>query len=85
MKESEYKYMKDAFDKPIDSFSGEYRWLSNFYHAPITYNGVEYISTEVAYQASKACDDETRKKFIGLNSADAKKTWTRYAACSPSS
>lgn len=65
--------MKDAFDKPIDSFSGEYRWLSNFYHAPITYNGVEYISTEVAYQASKACDDETRKKFIGLNSADAKK------------
>ena len=65
--------MKECFDNPIDSFSEEYRWLSNFYHAPIVYNGVRYSSTEVAYQAAKAIDDDTRARFVGLNSSAAKR------------
>lgn len=38
----------------INSFDGHYRFLSNFYLTTIKYQGVEYISTEHAYQAAKA-------------------------------
>lgn len=40
---------------PIDSFKGNYRWLSNFEMLadPIIYEGIAYPSTEHAYQASK--------------------------------
>jgi ribA/ribD-fused uncharacterized protein len=37
----------------IDKFSGEYRWLSNFYPSPVFYLGAEYPTVEHAYQASK--------------------------------
>lgn len=37
----------------INSFQGEYDWLSNFSKAPVTYEGVEYPSVENAYQAAK--------------------------------
>ena len=60
-------------DNKIEAFMGEYRWLSNFYKAPIIYNGVEYSCTEVAYQAAKAVNDADRAKFNGLDAAEAKK------------
>lgn len=37
----------------IEEFDGEYRFLSNFYPAPITYEGQEFPSVEHAYQAAK--------------------------------
>ena len=37
----------------IAGFSENYRFLSNFYHAPIFYNGVSYPTVENAYQAAK--------------------------------
>lgn len=37
----------------IDSFRDEYRWLSNFYKVPVTYENVVYPSVENAYQAAK--------------------------------
>ena len=39
---------------PIDSFSGEYRFLSNFYPCSITILGVTFSSSEHAFQAMKA-------------------------------
>jgi ribA/ribD-fused uncharacterized protein len=39
---------------PIAEFSGEHRWLSNFWPCPMTgQNGLEYPSVEHAYQACK--------------------------------
>lgn len=38
----------------IDNFSGEYRWLSNFWASPAVYRGHIYPTAEHAYQAAKA-------------------------------
>jgi ribA/ribD-fused uncharacterized protein len=40
--------------QPIKAFVGDYRFLSNFYPAPITYKGIDYPTTEHAYQAQKS-------------------------------
>lgn len=57
----------------IDVFDGDNSFLSNFYYAPIVYEGVRYNSTEVAYQASKTLYDSDKKKFVGLTSPEAKR------------
>ncbi len=45
----------DLFNIPkIDSFRGEYRWLSNFQLCTIERESIVYPSTEHAYQAAKA-------------------------------
>ena len=45
----------------IRGFFGQYRWLSNFYHVPINYEGILYPTVEHAYQAAKTLDTETRE------------------------
>lgn len=50
-------------DKTIDSFSGGYRFLSNFYPVKVKYEGVEYSSTEHAFQAAKTVNPSDRKKI----------------------
>lgn len=45
----------------IDSFSGEYRFLSNFYPCSVVLDGVEYSSVEHAYQAAKTLEPEERE------------------------
>lgn len=45
----------------IDSFRGEYRFLSNFYACPIIYEGDLYPSLEHAFQAAKTLDSDERK------------------------
>ena len=47
----------------IDSFSGEYRFLSNFWPAPIEIWGKSFPTTEHAYQTSKTVD-ELEKNYI---------------------
>lgn len=37
----------------IDSFTGEYAFLSNFYNRPVLYNDKFYTTSEHAYQAAK--------------------------------
>lgn len=37
----------------VDSFSGEYRWLSNFWSVPVNYDGCVFKTVEHAYQALK--------------------------------
>ena len=39
---------------PITSFSGEYRFLSNFYERPIEVGNRRWASSEHAYQAAKS-------------------------------
>ena len=40
----------------INSFQGEYRWLSNFWPAQIKWEGHIYPTVEHAYQAAKTVD-----------------------------
>lgn len=47
----------------ITSFNGEYRFLSNFWLAPVTYEGITYPSSEHAYQAAKSSSLATKKAF----------------------
>lgn len=44
----------------INEFKGDYRFLSNFYMAPVMFEGVEYPSSEHAYMAAKTVDPEKR-------------------------
>jgi len=52
----------------IDSFQGQYRWLSNFWPAVISYEGLIYPTVEHAYQASKTLDKLERKEISLLDS-----------------
>lgn len=54
----------------IDRFDGtEYRFLSNFYPAPVNLDGETYPSSENAYQAAKSLNDDERRAFRGNVSA----------------
>lgn len=44
---------KQASKKQVDSFSGKYAFLSNYYDSPIFYDGLFYPTVEHAFQASK--------------------------------
>jgi N-glycosidase YbiA len=44
----------------IDSFSGRYRFLSNFFPCSVEYEGMPYPSTEHAYQAAKTTSSGLR-------------------------
>lgn len=50
----------------ITSFSGDHRFLSNFWPSPVTYQGVEYPTVEHAYQAAKTLDLDERKAIAGV-------------------
>jgi ribA/ribD-fused uncharacterized protein len=50
----------------IDSFSGKYRFLSNFYMHPVNFEGILYPSSEHAYQAAKTLSQEERKMIASL-------------------
>lgn len=57
----------------IESFSGEYRFLSNFYPVEVVLDGVTYPSVEHAYQAAKTLDLEKRKEILGVTPGFAKR------------
>lgn len=52
----------------ISGFFGAYRFLSNFYPATLTYEGIEYPTSEHAYQAAKTLDIRKRKEVAALSS-----------------
>ena len=59
-----------ATKKSINTFFGEYRWLSNFHPCRV----FEYPSVEHAYQASKTHDQKSRNAILMAASAyDAKR------------
>lgn len=52
--------------EPITSYQGSYRWLSNFYPCVVAYEGVEYPTTEHAYQATKTLNIDHRRAISVL-------------------
>lgn len=59
--------------KRIESFRGEYYFLSNFSEYPVTYDGITFRNNEAAFQAMKVTDHEQRKSFAHLDPSAAKK------------
>lgn len=57
----------------INSFEGEYGFLSNFYECSVEYNGMTFGSSEAAFQAQKCVDDEDKIKFKYLRPKGAKR------------
>ena len=57
----------------ISSFRGDYYFLSNFYEAPVYYDGICYKNSEAAFQAQKCFQDADRFKFVSLTAAESKK------------
>jgi N-glycosidase YbiA len=62
----------------ITSFTGKYRFLSNFYMTPVFYDGLIYPSSEHAYQAAKTLDLRYRTSIRAKKTAgEAKKLGQR--------
>ena len=57
----------------IDSFRGEYDYLSNFYSCPVEYDGLTYQNTEAAFQAAKCVDLKRKRKICWSVSQSSKK------------
>jgi len=57
----------------IDTFKGDYFFLSNFYQCDITHDGFKFSSVEAAFQASKVKNFQDMKQFEDLNPSEAKK------------
>ena len=56
----------------IDSFINQYEFMSNFYNAPITYDGLTYRNNEAAFQAQKTLDLKERERFCAYSPSKAK-------------
>lgn len=56
----------------INSFRGEYAFLSNMYESPITLGGVSYTCAEAAFQAVKLKDKTQRTQFQNISGPAAK-------------
>ena len=57
----------------IDTFRGEYYFLSNFYEIPVIFDGITYQNNEAVFQAQKCSVYNDRKQFSFLNASEAKK------------
>lgn len=57
----------------ITSFRGAYDFLSNFYAAPVEYEGLVYQNAEAAFQAQKCLDRPEREGFCELPANRAKR------------
>lgn len=58
-------------------FRGKYAFLSNFYEAPITIEGLRFRCVEAAFQAAK-CPSRA-KEFENLNGSEAKRLGRKVA------
>jgi len=56
----------------IDSFRGEYGFLSNFYDCKVYYNGMTFKNSEAAYQAMKCLSAEEALSFQEHSASEAK-------------
>lgn len=50
----------------ISEFEGEYLFLGNFYRCPVYMDGIQYRSSECAYQAQKTLDNVVRQQIAKL-------------------
>jgi ribA/ribD-fused uncharacterized protein len=69
--------MANEPDEMISEFSGDHRWLSNFWPADVELWGITYPTAENAYQAAKCAVPEERHQFAGVSPGVAKRLGRR--------
>ena len=57
----------------ISQFRGKYYFLSNFYPATVTYDGLTYQNSEAAFQAQKCVSFSEKEPFTKMLPDEAKK------------
>lgn len=57
----------------IDSFRGEYGFLSNYYECKVYYHGITFKNSEAAFQAMKCLTDEEMLSFRDHSAPEAKR------------
>lgn len=67
----------------ITSFSGEYRFLSNFWPANVTDEEHRYATVEHAYQAAKTASASHRREILHANTAGIAKRLGRRVPIRP--
>lgn len=68
---------------PITSFHGDYDFLSNFAHSPLSYEGENYPTVEHAFQAAKTFDPAERQKVREASSPGSAKRLGRRVTLRP--
>lgn len=63
----------------IDTFHGEYHWLSNFEPSPIVYKSQLWPTVEHAYQAAKTDNTEQKERIRAAPTPSNAKVWGRKA------
>ncbi len=63
----------------INQFRDENYFLSNFYPAKVTFDGITYENNEAAFQAQKCKTRSERLQFAGLDPSAAKKLGRRVS------
>lgn len=64
----------------ISEFKGEFHFLSNFYPAPIFWEGIQYPTSEHAYQAAKSLDARVRREVADLKTPGMAKKFGKTVA-----
>lgn len=67
----------------INSFTGKYRFLSNFYPCLVQYNGITFPSVEHAYQAQKTTLVSEQLMIAKLKTPGQAKRMGREVKCRP--
>lgn len=67
----------------ILEFQGEYRWLSNFWPAPVSHDGIRYASVEHGFAASKTLDFAKRWEISQVDSPGQAKRMGRLLVLRP--
>lgn len=68
---------------PILKFKGEHEFLSNFFVYPVVYEGIQYPSSEHAYQAKKAMSEIDKIRISRLKTPGEAKREGRKIAIRP--
>ena len=71
--------MGDSASRAITEFRGTYAFLSNFYEAPMVFQGISYRNAEAAFQAQKCLTDDAKWEFSELPPTKAKHKGRRVA------
>ena len=67
----------------IDRFSGEYRFLSNFFPAEVNFEGMWFGTVEHAYQAAKTISTSERERIKYAPNPGTAKRWGRNVTLRP--
>ncbi len=73
------KGVENKMEKEISIFDGAFEFLSNFYLAPVEYEGITYCCSECAFQAAKTLNISDRLRLVNMAPGKAKREGRKVA------